>query len=96
VQRQESALLEVVATLLALAVSLSRMREVLGIRRRLVPSILLGGPGEGGGQLGAGAEAALAEHAAGDRISARTVFVVDLSTGTVRVDRFELTCLGPA
>lgn len=33
---------------------------------------------------------------AGDRIRARTVFVLDLSTETVRVDRFELTCLGPA
>jgi hypothetical protein len=30
----------------------------------------------------------------GDRIRANSVFVVDLSTGTVRVDRFELTCLG--
>jgi hypothetical protein len=31
---------------------------------------------------------------AGDRIRAKGVFVVDLSTGTVRVDEFELTCLG--
>ena len=30
----------------------------------------------------------------GDRIRANGVFVVDLSTGTVRVDKFELTCLG--
>jgi hypothetical protein len=27
---------------------------------------------------------------------ARGVFVLDISTGTVRVERFELTCLGPA
>jgi hypothetical protein len=31
---------------------------------------------------------------AGDRIRAKGVFVVDLSTGTVRVDTFELSCLG--
>ena len=31
----------------------------------------------------------------GDRIRARGVFVLDLSTGTARVDRGELTCLGP-
>lgn len=30
----------------------------------------------------------------GDRIRAKGVFVADLSTGTVRVDKFELTCLG--
>ena len=33
---------------------------------------------------------------AGDRIRAHGVFVVDLSTETVRVGNFELTCLGPA
>lgn len=33
---------------------------------------------------------------AGDRIRARTVIVVNLSTETFRVDKFELTCLGPA
>ena len=33
---------------------------------------------------------------AGDRVRARTVFMLDLSTETVGVDRFELTCLGPA
>jgi hypothetical protein len=32
----------------------------------------------------------------GDRIRARTVFVLDLSTETVSVDKFEVTCLGPA
>lgn len=31
---------------------------------------------------------------AGDRIRARSVFVADLSTGAVRVDAFDLTCLG--
>jgi hypothetical protein len=31
---------------------------------------------------------------AGDRIRAKGVFVVDLSTGTVRVDIFDLVCLG--
>jgi hypothetical protein len=34
-------------------------------------------------------------NASGDRFRARGVFVVDVSTGTVRVERFELTCLGP-
>ena len=37
----------------------------------------------------------LANASSGDRFRARTVFVVDLSTGTVRVDRGGLTCLGP-
>jgi hypothetical protein len=32
----------------------------------------------------------------GDRFRARGVLVIDVSTGTVRVERFELTCLGPA
>ena len=31
----------------------------------------------------------------GDRFRARGVFVLNLSTETVRVDRFELTCIGP-
>jgi hypothetical protein len=35
-------------------------------------------------------------NASGDRFRARGVFVLDLSTETVRVDKFELTCLGPA
>ena len=34
-------------------------------------------------------------NAAGDRFRARAVVVFDMSTETVRVDRFELTCLGP-
>jgi hypothetical protein len=34
-------------------------------------------------------------NASGDRFRARGVFVVDVSTETVRVDKFELTCLGP-
>jgi hypothetical protein len=35
-------------------------------------------------------------NASGDRIRARFVFVLDLSTGTVRVQQFEPpTCLGP-
>jgi hypothetical protein len=31
---------------------------------------------------------------AGDRIQAKGVFVIDLSTDTARVERFELTCVG--
>jgi hypothetical protein len=34
-------------------------------------------------------------NASGDRFRARGVFVLDISTETVRVERFELTCLGP-
>ena len=34
-------------------------------------------------------------NASGDRFRARSVFVLDISTDTVRVERFELTCLGP-
>lgn len=33
-------------------------------------------------------------NASGDRFRARSLFVLDLATDTVRVDRFELTCLG--
>jgi hypothetical protein len=34
-------------------------------------------------------------NASGDRFRARGVFVLDVSTGTARVDRGGLTCLGP-
>lgn len=34
-------------------------------------------------------------NTSGDRFRARGVFVFDVSTETVRVERFELTCLGP-
>jgi hypothetical protein len=34
-------------------------------------------------------------NASGDRIRARFVIVLDASTGTVRVEKGELTCLGP-
>jgi len=37
----------------------------------------------------------IATNASGDRFRARFMFVVDLSTGTVRVEKLELTCLGP-
>jgi hypothetical protein len=37
----------------------------------------------------------IATNPSGDRFMARFVFVIDVSTGTVRVDKFELTCLGP-
>jgi hypothetical protein len=34
-------------------------------------------------------------NASGDHFRARSLFVLDLSTDTVRIERFELTCLGP-
>jgi hypothetical protein len=34
-------------------------------------------------------------NASGDRFRARGVFVLDISTETVRIESFELTCLGP-
>lgn len=34
-------------------------------------------------------------NASGDHFRARGLFVLDLSTDTVRIERFELTCLGP-
>jgi hypothetical protein len=34
-------------------------------------------------------------NASRDRFRARGLFVLDLSTETVRIERFELTCLGP-
>jgi hypothetical protein len=37
----------------------------------------------------------LTNASSGDRFRARGVFVLDISTDTVRVERFELTCLGP-
>jgi hypothetical protein len=38
----------------------------------------------------------LTNTSGGYRFRARSVFVLDVSTETVRVDKFELTCLGPA
>jgi hypothetical protein len=38
----------------------------------------------------------IATNPSGDRFRAQFVFVIDVSTGTVRVDKFELTCLGHA
>jgi hypothetical protein len=38
----------------------------------------------------------IATNPSGDRFRARFVLVIDVSTGTVRVENFELTCLGPA
>jgi hypothetical protein len=38
----------------------------------------------------------IATNPSGDRFMARFVFVIDVSTGTVRAENFELTCLGPA
>jgi hypothetical protein len=35
------------------------------------------------------------KNTSGDRFRARGVFVFDISTETVRVERLELTCLGP-
>jgi hypothetical protein len=34
-------------------------------------------------------------NASGDRFRARGLFVLDISTETVRIERFELICLGP-
>ena len=41
-------------------------------------------------------QADIMTNTSGDRFRARGVFVFDVSTGMMRVDRFELTCLGPA
>jgi hypothetical protein len=38
----------------------------------------------------------IAMNPSGDRFRARFVLVIDVSTGTVRAENFELTCLGPA
>jgi hypothetical protein len=46
------------------------------------------------GQVERGRFLDMLSNGAGDRIRARGVFVFDLSTETVRVDRFALTCLG--
>jgi hypothetical protein len=47
------------------------------------------------GQVVAGRLTDIMTNASGDRFRAQFVFVLDLSTGTVRVDRGGLTCLGP-
>jgi hypothetical protein len=38
----------------------------------------------------------IATSPSGDRFMARFVLVIDVSTGTVRAENFELTCLAPA
>jgi hypothetical protein len=48
------------------------------------------------GQVARFSQADIMTNASGDRFLARSVFVLDLSTGTVRVERGELTCLVPA
>ncbi len=48
------------------------------------------------GQVVMGRLADIMTNASGDRFRARGVFVVDVSTETLRFDKFELTCLGPA
>ena len=48
------------------------------------------------GQIAMFRQTDIMTNASGDRFRARGVFVVDISTETVRVDRFELRCLGPA
>ena len=40
-------------------------------------------------------QADIMTNASGDHFRARGLFVLDLSTDTVRIERFELTCLGP-
>ena len=47
------------------------------------------------GQVLAGRITDIMTNASGDRFRARGVFVLDLNTDAVRVDKFELTCLGP-
>jgi hypothetical protein len=48
------------------------------------------------GHVGMSSFTDILSNASGDRFSARGVFVIDLSSETVRVERFELTCLTPA
>ena len=40
-------------------------------------------------------QADIMTNASGDHFRARGLFVLDISTDTVRIERFELTCLGP-
>jgi hypothetical protein len=40
-------------------------------------------------------QADIMTNASGDHFRARGLFVLDLSTDTVRIESFELTCLGP-
>ena len=48
------------------------------------------------GQIGRGRFTDIMTNPSGYRFRARGLFVFDISTETQRVDRFELTCLGPA
>jgi hypothetical protein len=49
----------------------------------------------GNGQILVFRLADILSNASGDRLRATSVFVLHLSTGTVRVDKVELSCLGP-
>jgi hypothetical protein len=48
------------------------------------------------GQIAKFTHTDILSNPAGDRIRARNVFVIDVSTGTITVEKGELTCLGPA
>lgn len=48
------------------------------------------------GQIAKFTQTDILSNPAGDRIRARNVIVIDVSTGTIRVEKGELTCLGPA
>jgi hypothetical protein len=47
------------------------------------------------GQVVVFRQADILTNASGDHFRARGLFVLDLSTDTVRIESFELTCLGP-
>ena len=48
------------------------------------------------GQVVRATQTDILTNPAGDRIRASSVFVVDKDTGVLRVEKFELTCLGPS
>jgi hypothetical protein len=72
-------------------------REVVHAERTITTSDGFAGRGTesfvGNGQIFKFRFADIMTNAAGDRFRANGVFVEDASTGTVRVDRFALTCL---
>jgi hypothetical protein len=80
----------------------SHGERVVAIGKRTVTTDPTGFVGRGtfsfvdNGQIAKFTQTDILTNPAGDRIRARNVIVVDLSTDTIRVEKGELTCLGPA
>lgn len=74
-------------------------REVVHAQRTITTSDGFSGRGTDtfviNGQIFKYTQTDIMSNGSGDRFRARVVVVGDVSTDTVRIDRFSLTCLGP-